>query len=242
MIVTGAGGGMGLAIAAQLADRGAYVVAVDLKPCPEELGDKKVGYLVADVSQESTAIEAARRAQQATGAIDHLVNAAGVAWFDRDKSIVETDRSVWDRVLEINLTGPMLFAKAVLPAMLERKRGSMVHIASVAGIRTSDGAMDAYQVSKAGLVSLSRGIAVNHGPDGVRSNTVCPGAVLTPMISSIYEEHPDRRTAMERRAPLNRLGFPEDISEAVCFLLSDAAAFITATDMVVDGGLIARTA
>jgi NAD(P)-dependent dehydrogenase (short-subunit alcohol dehydrogenase family) len=96
--------------------------------------------------------------------------------------------------------------------------------------------MDAYQVAKAGLISMSRGIALTYGPVNVRSNTICPGAILTPMIEPLYAADPARRHRMERRTPLRRLGTPADVSAACLFLLSDAASFITGVDLIVDGG------
>ncbi len=104
-----------------------------------------------------------------------------------------------------------------------------------------DSPLDAYQVSKAALVSLTRSLALQLAPEGIRANTVCPGAILTPMIEPLYRESPARRTNMEERTPLGRLGFPTDIANAIRFLLSEEASFITATDLVVDGGWIAQT-
>jgi NAD(P)-dependent dehydrogenase (short-subunit alcohol dehydrogenase family) len=98
--------------------------------------------------------------------------------------------------------------------------------------------MDAYQVAKAGLISMSRAIALTYGPDNVRSNTICPGAVLTPMIEPLYATDRARRHRMEQRTPLRRLGTPADVASACLFLLSDAASFITGIDLVVDGGWI----
>lgn len=245
-VVTGAGGGMGLAIASDLAARGALVVAVDLKEAPADL-PSGVQYLRGDVSDPELAPAAVAAARDASmgGAVHMLVNAAGVAWFGDpglptpplvDGSIAEIDPGTWKRVLDINLTGPMLFARAALPVMREQGAGSMVHIASIAGLRLADGALDAYQVSKAGLISLSRAIAAQFGPDGVRSNTVCPGAIVTPMVAGIYESDPDRERAMARRVPLQRVGTTADVCPAVTYLLSDAASFVTGTDLVVDGG------
>ena len=112
----------------------------------------------------------------------------------------------------------------------------MVHIASVAGLRATDEPMDAYQVSKAALISLSRGLALALAADGVRSNTVCPGAIETPMLAEIYAEDPSRRERMARRVPMGRLGAPADVASACLYLLSDEAAYVTGADLVVDGG------
>ena len=237
---------MGLVIAADLANRGARVVGVDVKQAPSTL-PAGVAYLRGDVSSPEVASAAAGAASEASedGNIDMLVNAAGVAWIGDpglpvpphvDGSIAEIDLQAWSRVLEINLTGPMLFARAVLPAMRQHRAGTMVHIASIAGLRTADGALDAYQVSKAALISLSRAIAAQYGPEGVRSNTVCPGAVVTPMIEGIYARDPSRERSMARRVPLRRVGNTADVCSAVTYLLSDAASFVTGTDLVVDGG------
>jgi NAD(P)-dependent dehydrogenase (short-subunit alcohol dehydrogenase family) len=237
---------MGLAIASELASRGAQVVAVDLKQVPEDLPDA-VHYLRGDVSSPEVASAAVAMALEASddGNIDMLVNAAGVAWMGdpglpapphHDGSIAEIDLTAWSRVLEINLTGPMLFARAVLPVMRRHRAGSMVHIASIAGLRRADGALDAYQVSKAALISLSRALAAQYGSEGVRSNTVCPGAIVTPMIAGIYANDPARARSMAQRVPLRRVGTTADVCSAVTYLLSDAASFVTGTDLVVDGG------
>jgi NAD(P)-dependent dehydrogenase (short-subunit alcohol dehydrogenase family) len=103
-----------------------------------------------------------------------------------------------------------------------------------------DSPLDAYQVSKAAVVSLSHSLALQLGPEGIRCNTVCPGAILTPMIEYLYERSPERRDDMEARTPMRRLGLPEDIAGAVAFLLSEDASFITAIDLVVDGGWTAQ--
>jgi len=245
-IVTGAGSGMGLAIAADLASRGAHVIGVDIREAPGSF-PASASYVRGDVSDTDlapAAVEVAVKASE-NGNVDFLVNAAGVAWFDDpglptppfiDGSIVDSDPEGWKRVLDINLTGPMLFARAVLPIMREHRTGSMVHIASIAGIRLADGALDAYQVSKSGLISLSRAIAAQFGPEGIRSNTVCPGAIATPMIAGIYESDPSREASMAQRVPLRRVGTVDDVCSAVTYLLSGAASFVTGTDLVVDGG------
>jgi NAD(P)-dependent dehydrogenase (short-subunit alcohol dehydrogenase family) len=233
-IVTGAGGGSGLEIARRLSEEGASVVAIDLKERPESLPES-CAFIQGDVTDTRLPDQAVAHARRRYGGLDFLVNAAGVAWFGRDCSAVEIDDEVWYRVLEINLTAAMRFARASVPALRER-RGAMVHVASLAGIRGMDEPLDAYQVSKAGLVSLSRGLAMALAKDGVRSNTVCPGAIDTPMLASLYGEDPQRRERMAARTPLGRLGVPADVAEACLYLLSGAASFVTGTDLIVDGG------
>jgi NAD(P)-dependent dehydrogenase (short-subunit alcohol dehydrogenase family) len=236
-IVTGAGGGCGLEIAQRLADDGAAVLGVDIKDHPHELPGG-CSYLQADVTAAGLPEQAVADACRENGGLDYLVNAAGVAWFDRDCSALDIDDETWSRVLEINLNAAMRFARASAPALRERQ-GAMVHIASIAGLRGMDEPMDAYQVSKAGLISLSRGLALALAPDGVRSNTICPGTVDTPLVEKIYAEDPQRRQRMIDRTPLKRLGTPADIAGACLYLLSDAAGFVTGSDFVIDGGQLA---
>jgi NAD(P)-dependent dehydrogenase (short-subunit alcohol dehydrogenase family) len=234
-IVTGAGGGIGLRTAADLVAAGATVTAMDTKPRPTELDEDACAYERLDVTDRDAVQAAIQRAYQRHGRLDYVVNAVGVGWFDRDGSLVDIDLGVWDRVLDINLTAAMFVSRCSIPLM-RGQGGALVHVASVAGLRNSDGPMDAYQVAKAGLISMSRAIALTYGPDHVRSNTVCPGAILTPMIEPLYAADPPRRQRMEQRTPLRRLGTPRDVSAACLFLLSDEASFVTGVDLVVDGG------
>jgi NAD(P)-dependent dehydrogenase (short-subunit alcohol dehydrogenase family) len=233
--VTGAGGGIGLRAAADLAAAGATVTALDVKPRPAELAGPACTYERLDVTDHDAVAAAIHRSRQRHGRLDYVVNAAGVGWFGRDGSLVDIEPDVWDQVLAVNLTAAMHVSRCAVPLM-RGAGGALVHIASVAGLRTSDGPMDAYQVAKAGLISMSRAIALTYGPDNVRSNTICPGAVLTPMIEPLYEADPPRRQRMEQRTPLRRLGTPRDVSAACLFLLSDDASFVTGVDLVVDGG------
>ena len=139
----------------------------------------------------------------------------GVGWNDRDGSIAEMEMAIWHRVMEINLTASALMARHAVPLLRRTGAGgSMVHIASVVGLRNMEnilvnGPIDAYQASKAGLSALSRSLSMQLGPDGIRSNSICPGAVLTPMTAPRYEADPSSADAMIARTPLGRLGMPE---------------------------------
>jgi len=231
--VTGAGGGMGSRIAADLAGSGAQVFAVDVREPPAPAG---YTYWQFDVTDEAAVVRALAEVFASCGRLDYVVNGAGVGWFDRDGPVATIDRGVWERVMEVNLTAAMLVCRHALPLAARSGGGSFVHVASVAGLRTADGPMDAYQVSKAGLISLSRAIALQYGPARIRSNTICPGAIRTPMTQPLYDADPARPERMARRTPLRRLGTPADISSACRFLLSDDASFVTGIDLVVDGG------
>jgi len=229
-VVTGAGGGIGAAIAAALVEAGVEVTAVDLKPAPP--GVEGCTWVAADVTGPSAPREILAAVPE--GELDFLVNAAGIGLFGRDGAVAEMDDALWEEVLAINLTAPMRLARAAIPRMADG--GAMVHIASIIGLRGADDPMTAYQVSKAGLVSLSRGLAMQLAGRRIRSNTICPGAIETPMLADIYAEDPERRTRMVDRTPLRRMGQPEDIAAACLYLLGDQASFITGTDLVVDGG------
>ena len=248
-VMTGAGGGMGLAIAQGLRAEGCAVTAIDPKPEPPEFADGNGAagrYVQGDATDEGLVERTVAEAFDGTGRLDYLVNAAGVGWYDRDGSIVDMDMATWHRVMEINLTAAALMARHAVPCLRRTgSGGAMVHIASVVGLRNMenmlvDGPIDAYQVSKAGMSALSRSLAMQLAPAGIRSNTICPGAVLTPMTAPTYEAEPARADAMIARTPLGRLGMPQDIADACLFLLSDKASFITGIDLVVDGGIMAK--
>ena len=248
-VMTGAGGGMGLAIACALRAEGCTVTAIDPKPEPPEFASAAGAagrYVQGDATDEELVARTVAEAFDASQRLDYLVNAAGVGWYDRDGSIAEMEMAIWHRVMEINLTASALMVRHAVP-LLRRTGGggSMVHIASVVGLRNMEnilvnGPIDAYQASKAGLSALSRSLSMQLGPDGIRSNTICPGAVLTPMTVPTYEADPSRADAMVARTPLGRLGMPEDIAHACLFLLSDKASFITGIDLIVDGGIMAK--
>jgi NAD(P)-dependent dehydrogenase (short-subunit alcohol dehydrogenase family) len=238
-LVTGAGGGIGHAIAQRLAGRGVAVLAADLKPAPADLSPA-ITYAVADLTQ-ARAIDDLLASPVLAGSLDYLVNAAGVAWWGRDGSALDIDDETWHAVLSINLEATRRLTAASIPLLRSGTGRSIVNIASIAGLRNMDSPLDAYQVSKAAVVSLSRSLAEQLGPEGIRCNTVCPGAILTPMTEPLYAQAPQRRAAMEARTPLRRLGTPLDVASAVTFLLSADAAFITGIALVVDGGWTIQT-
>jgi len=239
-IVTGAGGGMGLAIARGLLAGGAHVTMIDLKKDrPADLPIDRALYLIGDVTDETFIYKAIAHAFHETGRLDYLVNAAGVLWFGRDKSLVDIDLDVWDRVLTIDLKSMVVTTRHAVPFMKQSGGGAMVHISSIQCLRGDDRPQDAYQAAKAGMVALSKSIAIQFAGDGIRSNCILPGPVDSPMQDR-WRDNPGHKQAVAEAVPLGRVGTPQDIADACLFLLSDKASYITGTELIVDGGLMAR--
>ncbi len=237
-IVTGGAGGIGAASVQALSAANVRVLAVDAKPPAQDLMDLPgTRWIIGDLTTPSVIDQVI---EEAGTALDYLVNAAGVAWFEQDGSVLDLDESIWQQVMSINLDVMRKLSVAAVPLLRRGQGRSMVHVASIAGLRAMDSPLDAYQVSKAAVISMSRALALQLAPDGIRSNTVCPGAILTPMIQHLYIEEPARKTRMEQRTPLGRLGTPEDIASSIMYLLSPQASFVTGIDLVVDGGWIAQ--
>jgi 3-oxoacyl-[acyl-carrier protein] reductase len=239
-IVTGAGGGMGLAIARGLLAGGAHVTMIDLKKeRPADLPIDRALYLIGDVTDETLVYKAMAHAFHETGRLDYLVNAAGVLWFGRDKSLVEIDLDLWDRVMAIDLKSMVVTTRHAVPFIKQTGGGAMVHISSIQCLRGDDKPQDAYQAAKAGMLALSKSIAIQFARDGIRSNCILPGPVDSPMQDR-WRDNPAQKKAVAEAVPLGRVGTPQDIADACLFLLSDKASYITGTELIVDGGLMAR--
>ncbi len=239
-VVAGAGGGMGLNIANDLIAAGSHVALVDLKPRPDDVaqGPGSAVYHQGDATDEAF-VERAIGAVVAThGGLDYLVNTTGVLWFDRDKSIVDMDMDVFDQVMAINLKSHALTARHAIPAMKASGGGAMVHIASIDALRGDNKPQDAYGASKAALIRLSKSLAIQFAGDGIRSNSILPGPIQSPMQER-WEGKDDVLADIAAFVPVGRVGVTQDISDACLFLLSDKASFITGTELIVDGGCTA---
>ncbi len=240
-VVTGAAGGMGLAVTQDLLAAGASVVAIDIKPRPLALSDAgaDLRFLEGDLTDDAFVAEAMSVAFSLKDRLDYLVNAAAVLWFDRDVSMVDIDLDIWDQVLEIDLKTMVHTTRHAVPLIKRSQGGAMVHIASTQALRGDDKPQDAYQASKAAILSLSKSLAIQFAASKIRSNCVVPGPCQSPMQAR-WDENPRLKQATAEAIPLGRVGNPEDIANAVLFLLSDKASYITGTELVVDGGLTAR--
>jgi 3-oxoacyl-[acyl-carrier protein] reductase len=239
--VTGAGGGMGFRIASDLINAGARVFMFDIKSRPGEIpgSSEQSLYLQADLTDEAAVAAAVEKAVALFGGIDYLANVAGALWFGRDKSALEMDLDVWDQVMAINLKSMVHTTRHIVPQMRKRGGGAMVHFSSTQCLRGDSAPQDAYQAAKAGVVAFSKSLAIQLAGDGIRSNVIFPGPSESPMQDR-WQANPDARAATAEAIPLGRVGTVEDMANACLFLLSDQASFITGTELLVDGGLLAK--
>jgi NAD(P)-dependent dehydrogenase (short-subunit alcohol dehydrogenase family) len=241
-IITGAAGGMGKATALLFAKEGASVMATDIQE--EKLNawaeqavneGHPVAYMKLDVTSEADWNKVIAATLTRFGKIDILVNNAGI--FPGFEDGENTSLELWDKVIAINLTGPFLGCKACIPHIRNAGGGAIVNIASIAGLAGGNGT--AYSASKGGLRLLGKDLAVTHAKDNIRVNTICPGGVLTPMTENLVK-NPEMEEMIKAMSPQGRMADAEEIATGVLFLASDEASFVTGTDLVIDGGAVAR--
>jgi len=243
-IVTGAARGVGAAITAAFAREGAAVVAVDVLREPLEatlasLRSKNIRAITADISTpvgNATAIECA---VQEFGGLDCFVANAAIQRFGK---LADTPSEVWDEVQRVNLKGVYLGCQAAIPQLIRRGGGSLIFTASVLGI-VGDGDLAAYGAAKGGLRALCRSTAVAYGPQQIRCNTICPGDVRTEIFEDYIKRAADPQAELKRLEgfyPLGRIASPEDVGKAAVFLACDDSTYITGTDLLIDGGLLAK--
>ena len=242
-IVTGAGAGIGRAIALRLAAEGARVIVADLEAeaanrLVREIGPGAIAQPV-DVSSEDSVVAMVARARDEWGGLDVLVNNAGIGIAAKTP---DTDTDDWRRVLDVCLTGTFFGMKHVIPVMRGGGGGTIINMSSVAALV---GVADrvAYCAAKGGILALTRAAAIDHIGEGIRVNCIAPGTVDTPWIdrsTSGYEDPAQARAAIEKRQPHGRLVSPEEVAAMAAYLASDEAASVVGAAMVVDGGMTAR--
>ncbi len=245
VVVTGGGSGIGRASCLRLASEGARVLVTDrdaetAQSTADEIAAAGGTAFAASLDVAGDEVERAlpELVAEHLGELDALVNNAGVG---AAGTILETADDDWRRLFSINVDGVFRCTRAVLPAMLDRERGSIVNIASVAGIVGLTNRF-AYCATKGAVVSMTRALALDYAGTGVRVNCICPGTIHTPWVESFAAAAPDAdafRAQMAARQPVGRMGTAEEIAAAVAYLCSDDARFMTGSELVVDGGLTA---
>lgn len=242
-LIAGAGGGICRAIALAFAREGAAVLCADVDA---EAAGETVRLVAAaggralaqhcDVASEAATEAAAEAAQRGFGRLDILVS--GAAPYDPSGSVLEVGLADWQRVLDINLTGAFLLSRAALPRMIAGGGGSIIFIASQLG-RVGSAGRAAYCATKGALIQLAKVMAIDHAAQNVRVNTLSPGAVETERLLRRYGSFAAANQALGPKHLTGRLGRPDEIAEAAVFLASDAASFVTGSDLLVDGGYTA---
>ncbi len=240
-VVTGGCSGIGLATVRRFAEEGAQVVIGDLDDVrgKEVLRDEAsiAGIFVhCDVTDKEQVDALFRTAHDTYGSIDIAFNNAGISPPD-DDSILDTELDAWRRVQEVNLTSVYLCCKAVLPYMLEQRRGSIINTASFVAVMGAATSQISYSASKGGVLSMSRELGVQFARDGVRVNALCPGPVNTPLLEELFAKDEDRAQRRLVHVPMGRFAEPVEIANAVLFLASDESSFMTANAFLVDGGI-----
>lgn len=238
-VITGAASGIGLAVARLALQRGARVGALDcdrvaLAAACQQLGDEAFS-VDCDVADAASVMRAVEDAAAWLGGLDALVNCAGV---DSRVPLEQLADAEWERTIAVNLTGPMLLCRAALPHLRRAGGGTIVNVASAAGLspllhRT------AYCASKAGMIMFGKALAIEAAADGIRVNAVCPGAVDTPLFRTSYEAGDDplhELEAIRRRYALGRIAAPEEVAEAILYLSGSGSSYITGAALAVDGG------
>jgi NAD(P)-dependent dehydrogenase (short-subunit alcohol dehydrogenase family) len=250
-VITGSGRGQGLSAALRFAEEGASVVVNDLddtsvKSAVDQIvssGGRAAG-AIGDVSEPDDVQAMLQVARDEFGGLDILYNNAGIG-FSADArmgiamdDILNCTEADWRRIIDINLTGIFLFSKYGIPMLIERGGGVVINTASIGGLRGGPSA-HAYGASKAGVIQLTKSVAVTYGHKGVRANCICPGVIDTEMIQSHMLNADGAREAISHRTPVGRIGTADDIAQLALYLASDASGFMTGQAIAIDGGFTA---
>ncbi len=241
-VVTGGRGGIGRAICDRFSREGATVFAADLSAggSMDDVDDSPAGtFIKLDVTSENSVQDAMAVIEKADGRLDVLVNAAGI---EIEKTIEETSLEDWNRIFAINVTGTFLTSKHSLPLLRKSTGASIINFGSYDGF-IADPSLAAYCATKGAVHALTRAMACDHGPEGIRVNAICPGFIDTPMLQSFFQDSGDIESlqqAVRDVHPLKTYGTPDDIANLVLWLASDEARYASGQLWVLDGGLSAQ--
>ena len=243
-IITGASGGIGKSVAQKVLEEGSKVVLVSrnknkLKKTVEELGkNDNLIHMAVDVSHESEVLSVVEQTLTAFDKIDNLINCAAIINDPTPFHLMTEDQ--WTNLMNVNLKGTFQPIKAVIPLMIEQKSGNIINISSLLGIRAIPKVpFSVYGVTKAGIIMLTKSIAVEYGQYNIRCNCIAPSTIRSPMMEPYLQDENAKRM-LEGSFPLKRIGDPEDVANAILFLASDDSKWITGTVMTLDGGISAK--
>ena len=239
-LITGGSGGIGLSIVKKLIKNKIKVIILDINtPSKKILLNKFVEFIKIDLSDYKNLQLCLTELKKKYKKIEYVINAAGVLWFDKDVSLEKIEINTWDKVFSINLNSIVIVLQSILPQMKKNKFGSIVHISSIDALSGDNKPQDAYGSSKAALLRLSKSISIQFASKNIRSNSILPGPIETPMQER-WKKNPQSKKNLSNVIPLRRVGKPVDIANSTMFLLSDESSFITGTELIVDGGLRAK--
>ena len=239
-LITGGSGGIGLSIVEKLIKNKIKVIILDINsPNKKILLNKLVEFKKIDLSDYKNLQICLKEIRKKYKKIEYIINAAGVLWFDKDVGLEKIRLDTWEKVLSINLSSIVVVLQSILPLMKKNKFGSIVHISSIDALSGDDKPQDAYGSSKAALLRLSKSISIQYASKNIRSNSILPGPIETPMQKR-WEKNPESKKNLSKVIPLKRVGKPTDIANSAIFLLSDESSFITGTELIIDGGLRAK--
>ena len=232
-VITGASSGMGLEAARVFSAEGAKVVRTDIKEGPDVPGTL---FVKADVSREADCKALIDAAVKKFGGVDVLYNNAGIFPAD-DHSVIDTEEKVWDRVFAVNVKGTAFPSKYAIPEMIQRGGGSVINIASFVAMLGCSVPQDAYTASKGAIIALTKSLAVQFGPKGVRANAICPGPIETPLLMDWLLKDEAAKQLRLARNPTGRFGKPEEIVNTAIYLASDESRWTNGAHFVIDGGI-----
>jgi NAD(P)-dependent dehydrogenase (short-subunit alcohol dehydrogenase family) len=241
ILVTGAASGMGRVATRMFVEQGAKVVAADINESAlnEVVGEvadpDSVLAVTGNVAVDADVRRMIDEGVEAFGKLNVIYNNAGIMP-DEDTSVVETTEETFERVIDVNLKSIFLVCKHGIPQLVDAGGGSVINIASFVALMGCSVPQDAYTASKGGVLSLTRSLAVQYGPKGVRVNALCPGPILTPLMETLFATEEEKNKRLNR-IPLGRFGRAEDVVNAGIFLASDESSWMTGTQFVIDGGI-----